>query len=46
MCDVEHATTLLKRVAPLCAKNTIAHAKSIVSPFFTKNDFAFAYAQA
>ena len=28
------------------AKNTLAQAKNIVSPYFGVNDFAFAYARA
>jgi hypothetical protein len=34
---------LLKSFQSISAKNTLAMAKSVVSPYFGVNDFAFAY---
>jgi hypothetical protein len=37
---------LLKSLESISAKNTFAMAKSVVSPYFGVNDFAFAYVRA
>ena len=37
---------LLKPTGNITAKNTVAKAKTVASPYFGANDFAFAYALA
>jgi len=45
MCAIE-LEKLLKSFQSINAKNIVAKAKSVVSPYFGVNDFAFAYVRA
>lgn len=42
MCAVE-LQKLFKSLESISAKNTVAKAKAVVSPYFGANEFAFAY---